>query len=79
MEELQKKELKKLYCDVCKRYYKINYFYTHKSQSRKHLKNIKLKEEEQTLLKPNKLTNDNHIKIFLNDIINKINIYLEKL
>jgi len=73
-------ELKKMYCDICKRDYKINYFYTHRKHSQRHIRNSKNDMSLKNILVDNTGTgNDNHIKIFLEDIKNKIDTYLKKL
>jgi hypothetical protein len=70
-------DLKKLHCNVCDKDFKINYFYTHR-KTKKHLKKCK---KEIVLLKidDDDVNKDNHIKIFLDNIKNKIDEFLKKI
>ena len=67
--------MKEIYCDICKKSYKINYYYTHKNKSKKNKK--KLKKINNSLLE----TDDNidkirGIKTLLNEIKDKIDSFL---
>lgn len=68
--------MKSIYCDLCKRSYKINYIYTHR-QKKSHL----MKEKKEiNMLEHNKTSSniDNkNVVIFLEDVKKKIDNYLK--
>lgn len=66
--------MKTIKCDICDKDYKINYYYTHRKHSKTHQK----KARTELLLKTND-NNDNNIKMFLEDIKNKIDNYIKLL
>ena len=66
--------MKTINCDVCNKEYKINYYYTHRKHSKSHQK----KARTELLLKTND-NNNNNIKMFLEDIKNKIDNYIKLL
>ena len=66
--------MKTIKCDICDKEYKINYYYTHRKHSKTHQK----KARTELLLKTND-NNDNNIKMFLEDLKNKIDNYIKLL
>jgi hypothetical protein len=67
--------MKEKLCEICNKSYKINYFYTHKSKSKIHQKN--LNRNNKNLLKNE--DNDNmtrNVKILLNELLEKINNFI---
>ena len=66
--------MKTIKCDICDKEYKINYYYTHRKHSKTHQK----KARTELLLKTND-NNDNNIKMFLEDLKNKIDSYIKLL
>jgi len=69
--------MKEIYCEQCKKNYKINYYYTHKNKSKKHIKNSRTTTE---LF--NNENNDNttrNTKVFLLDLKQKIDDFLSNL
>lgn len=67
--------MKTIKCDICDKEYKINYYYTHRKHSKIHQK----KARTELILKNDNKTNDNNIKLFLEDIKNKIDNYIKLL
>jgi|APFre7841882793_1041355.scaffolds.fasta_scaffold87578_1 hypothetical protein len=68
--------MKTIKCDICNKEYKINYYYTHRKHSKSHQK----KARTELILKTNNDNNDNNnIKLFLEDIKNKIDDYIKLL
>jgi hypothetical protein len=65
--------MKTIKCDICDKDYKINYYYTHRKHSKTHQK----KARTELILKTN--DNDNNIKMFLEDLKNKIDNYIKLL
>jgi len=66
--------MKTIKCDICDKDYKINYYYTHRKHSKTHHK----KARTELILKTND-SNDNNIKLFLEDLKNKIDNYIKLL
>jgi hypothetical protein len=66
--------MKTIKCDICDKDYKINYYYTHRKHSKTHQK----KARTELILKTND-SNDNNIKMFLEDLKNKIDNYIKLL
>lgn len=77
MDELESDEhkYKQIYCDLCYVNYGVNYYYTH-LKSKKHIKRIK--NEKNLLTLDNNDNNIRNTKVFLLDIVDKINIFLQK-
>ncbi len=76
MDKLENHKYKQMYCEICDKTYGINYYYTHKKISKKHINKIK---KESKLLKTD--GNDNEIrnvKVFLLDMADQIQLFLEK-
>jgi len=67
--------MKEIYCDVCKKHYKINYYYTHKNKSKKHLNNMK-KINNKLLETDDNIDKIRGIKTLLNEIKDKIDSFL---
>ena len=65
--------MKTIKCDICDKDYKINYYYTHRKHSKTHQK----KARTELILKTD--DNDNNIKMFLEDLKNKIDNYIKLL
>jgi hypothetical protein len=65
--------MKTIKCDICDKDYKINYYYTHRKHSKTHQK----KARTELILKTD--DNDNNIKMFLEDLKNKIDSYIKLL
>ena len=72
-------EIKKIYkqmkCDLCDRYYEINYYYSHK-KSKSHLKKKNAVNIRQNLLKDDiiKENNNTDVKILIQEIEERLNL-----
>lgn len=75
----KKDGIKSIYCEVCKRSYKINYYYTHKNQSKKHKNNLRGKDNLlNDLLEAPEIDNRmRNATVFLEDIKTRIDNFLK--
>ena len=69
--------MKEILCNECNKSYKINYYYTHKNHSKKHLMNVK--KQSTNLLNVEQNNDNRNVKLFLEDIKNKIDEYLNNI
>ena len=69
--------MKEKFCEICKKTYKINYFYTHK-KSKLHKTN-ELKKSKTILLNEDNNDEKRYIKVVLEDLKNKIDDILKKI
>lgn len=75
VEENGEKKMKEIYCDICERSYKINYYYYHRKHSKRHLKKLKGKNN---LLDVGDNNNEiRNYKVFLEDLKERIDDILK--
>jgi recombinational DNA repair protein (RecF pathway) len=69
--------MKSIYCAQCKKNYKINYYYTHKNKSKKHL--INSRTPGLLLETENNNNQTRNIKLFLEELKEKIEEFIKQI